>query len=129
MITAQKKRPDPVTSEQIASSVNTNPVVVRRMLGLLQQGGLVRSLRGAHAGWLLAKAPETITLLDVYHAVENEPLFGLHVSTPNQACPIGSGIQPALRKAYGEIELKLRQHLSEITVEQVLADTLKHSKS
>jgi Rrf2 family protein len=124
MVLAKRKRPDPSTSDQIASSVNTNPVVIRRMLGLLQKGGLVRSHRGANAGWTLAKSPHAITLLDVYRVVEEEPLFGLHASTPNQKCPIGRGIQPALRKVYGGLERELGRRLSETTVEQVLADTI-----
>jgi len=57
-----RKRPDPVTSNRIALSVNTNPVVIRRILGRLSKKGLVRSLRGANAGWVLAKPPRAITL-------------------------------------------------------------------
>ena len=124
LILADRNRPDPVTSDQIASSVNTNPVVIRRMLGLLQKGGLVRSSRGANAGWTLARRPDAITLLEVYGAVEQEPLFGLHASTPNQKCPIGRNIQPALRKVYGGLEKQLRRQLSQTTVQQVLAETI-----
>jgi Rrf2 family protein len=124
LILAERKRRDPVTSDQIAFSVNTNPVVIRRMLGLLQKSGLVRSRRGANAGWTLARRPDAITLRDVYKAVEEEPLFGLHASTPNQKCPIGRNIQPTLRKVYGELEKQLRQQLSQTTVQQVLAETI-----
>jgi Rrf2 family protein len=121
---AQRKRPDPVTSEQIAYSVNTNPVVIRRLLSLLQKGGIVKSHRGANAGWTLAKQPARITLSDVYRSVVEDPLFGMHASAPNQKCPIGRGIQPALKKVYGELEDKLAMHLSRTTVEQVLCDTI-----
>ncbi len=124
LVLAERRRRDPVTSDQIASSVNTNPVVIRRMLGLLQQAGLVRSRRGANAGWTLARTPDAITLLDVYQAVEEEPLFGLHASPPNQKCPIGRNIQPTLRKVYGGLENQLRRQLSQTTVQQVLAQTI-----
>jgi Rrf2 family protein len=124
MASAARKRPDPVISDRIASSVNTNPVVIRRMLSLLQKGGLVRSRRGANAGWTLAKKPAAITLLDVYKAVHQEPLFGLHASPPNPKCPIGRGLPPALKNVYGNLEEQLRRRLSETTVEEVLADTL-----
>jgi Rrf2 family protein len=124
MSAARRKRPDPVTSEQVAYSVNTNPVVIRRLLGLLQKGGIVESHRGAHAGWTLAKPPSRITLLDVYKSVVEDPLFGLHASALNQKCPIGRGIQPALKKVYGDLEDKLRAHLARTTVEEVLCDTI-----
>lgn len=124
LISAQRKRSDPTTSDQIASSVNTNPVVIRRILGLLHAGGLVRSHRGANAGWTLARSADAITLLDVYKAVGEGPVFGLHASTPNQRCPIGRGIRPALRKVYGALEEELARRLAQTTVEQVLDDTL-----
>lgn len=124
MSSAARKRPDPVTSERIARSVNTNPVVIRRMLGALRQAGLVRSHRGANAGWTLARRPEAISLLDVYSAVHDEPLFGLHASPPNPKCPIARGLPPALRKVYGALEEELRRQLARTSVDEVLDQTL-----
>ena len=124
LVLASRKRSNAVTSEQIARSVRTNPVVIRRLLGLLRQGGLVRSQRGANAGWTLARRPDAITLLDVYSAVDNEPVFGLHASPPNPGCPIGRGLPGALRKRYGTLERELRRELALTSVEEVLADTL-----
>ena len=124
LVLTSRKHPDPVTSEQIAKSVRTNPVVIRRLLGRLRQGGLVRSRRGANAGWRLARGPKAITLLDVYSAVDDEPLFGLHASPPNPQCPIGRGLPPALRKVYGALEDDLRRQLARTTVDEVLTETL-----
>jgi len=124
MALVERSRPGPVTSERIALSVNTNPVVIRRALGLLQKGGLVQSQRGANAGWILAKRPTAITLLAIYNAVESGPLFALHHSTPNPTCPVGRGIQPTLRNVYGSLESSLRRRLAKTTVAQVLAETV-----
>lgn len=124
LIASARKRPDPVTSERIAHSVNTNPVVIRRMLGELQRGGLVRSHRGANAGWTLARPARSITLLQVYNAVQEGPLFGLHASAPNPKCPIGRGLPPTLRKVYGALEDDLRRRLAQTTVDEVLTETI-----
>src|SRR5271166_34715 len=72
-----------MTSEYIAGSVNTNPVVVRRILALLVKAGLVGSQEGAGGGVRLAKPAHSINLRDVYVAVEPDPLFALHPQNPN----------------------------------------------
>ncbi|WNV84634.1 Rrf2 family transcriptional regulator [Umezawaea sp. Da 62-37] len=115
---------DVATSEQVAGSVNTNPVVIRRLLGELREAGLVRSQRGAGAGWMLSRDPADITLLDVYDAIGSGPLFGMHRAEPNQGCVVGAGIQPALRTVYDGLDRVLRAELAMTTVADVLKGTL-----
>ncbi|MET8005507.1 Rrf2 family transcriptional regulator [Nonomuraea glycinis] len=112
------------TSEQIATSANTNPVVIRRLLGELRKAGLVESRRGVGAGWSLARELESMTLLDVYEAVEPGSLFAMHRATPDQGCVIGYGIQPAMQRVYEDIEETLRRELARVTLEDVLRDVL-----
>src|SRR3954452_4346845 len=88
------KRGDGLTSEFIAGSVNTNPVVIRRLLGSLRDAGLVESKTGVGGGWSLLVDPERISLLDILRAVEpHNELFALHRSEPNHECPCGLYIQ------------------------------------
>ncbi len=112
------------TSEQIANSVNTHPVVIRRLLGRLREAGLVESRRGAGAGWQLRRAPETISLAEVYQAVEDGPLFALHAATPNQKCPVGHGIRAALTPVYEDAEAALRAQLTRTSVADVLGESV-----
>ncbi|MFH8368377.1 Rrf2 family transcriptional regulator [Streptomyces sp. NPDC018031] len=113
-----------VTSEEIAVSIGTNPVVVRRVLGGLREAGLVVSQRGRGAGWRPARPPESITLRDVYLAVEPEPLIALHASPPNPRCVVGRGIPPVLRAAYDRAEESMKAELAAVTVADVLGETL-----
>ncbi|MET9531318.1 MULTISPECIES: Rrf2 family transcriptional regulator [unclassified Streptomyces] len=112
------------TSEQIADSANTNPVVIRRLLGQLRTADLVRSQRGSGAGWMLNRKLSGITLLDVYDAIESGPLFGMHRADPNPDCVVGAGIQPALGNVYERLDRTLREELARTTVADVLSDTL-----
>jgi len=105
-----------MTSEFIAGSVNTNPVVVRRVLGLLAKAGLVATQEGAGGGVRLARSADKINLRAVYAAVETDPLFALHPRDPNPQCPVGSTIQGALEPALAAAEGALLESLAETTV-------------
>lgn len=120
MALVETGRADPVTSERIARSVNTNPVVIRRLLGALARKGLVKSHRGANAGWTLATSADAITLSDIYRAVDDGSLFAMHASPPNQACPVGRGIQPVLTQVYDALNAVLQKQLAEVTIKDIL---------
>lgn len=122
---AQRRGQEVLTSEQVAASVNTNPVIIRRSLGDLRRAGLVDVRHGAGAGWSLARAPERISLLEVYDAVEQAPLFGMHRTVPNLQCPVGRGIRPALGNIYERVERGVRQALAATSVAEVLNETLR----
>ncbi|WP_248960189.1 Rrf2 family transcriptional regulator [Sphaerisporangium perillae] len=124
---AHRRGTELLTSDEVAASVNTNPVIIRRSLGDLRRAGLVTVRHGAGAGWSLARVPEEIVLLDVYDAVEGEPLFGMHHTEPNLECPVGKGIRPVLGDVYGKAELALRAELGRTSIADVLRETLQVS--
>jgi Rrf2 family protein len=124
MALARRQGREVLTSDQVAASVNTNPVIIRRCLGDLRRAGLVYVRHGVGAGWSLARAPEEITLLEVHDAVGQEPPFGLHHTEPNLECPVGLGIRPALSQVYGQVEKAMRRELAAVSVADVLRETL-----
>jgi Rrf2 family protein len=107
-------------SDQMAVSVNTNPVVIRRMLCELAEDKLVVSHTGATGGSRLARNPEQITLLDVYRAVESTDVFSLHPKRPSQRCPVGSTIGTVLKDVRTEIDSAIEHVLDRITIGDVL---------
>lgn len=125
MALARQRGLELLTSDQVAASMNTNPVIIRRSLGDLRRAGLVDVRHGAGAGWSLAREPGEIALLDVYDAVEQEPLFRLHRTEPNLECPVGKGIRPALGQVYGGVEKAVRRELDRTSIADVLRQTLR----
>ena len=104
------------TSEFIGGSVNTNPVVIRRLLASLRQARLVASQGGPGGGWQLLREPGEITLGEVFLAVEGGALFPLHASTPNPLCPVGKHIQAALAGIYRDAQAALLADLDRTTL-------------
>jgi Rrf2 family protein len=111
---------EPLKSEQVAESVNTNPVVIRRMLCELAQADLVVSQTGAMGGSKLARKPGAITLLDVYRALEFRGVFSLHRQPPSPRCPVGVNIETVLSNVLEEVDSAVEKVLSEITIKDLV---------
>lgn len=112
-----------MTSEVLALSVNTNPALIRRIMGYLKKAGLVTVAPGT-GGARLARDAEKISLLDVYRAVEltsNDALFGLH-DTPNPHCPIGKNFNGVLSPWLDNARNALEQSLAQVTIKQLTAE-------
>ncbi|HEV7394941.1 MAG TPA: Rrf2 family transcriptional regulator [Pyrinomonadaceae bacterium] len=112
---------EPLKSEQVAESVNTNPVVIRRMLCELAEANLVISQPGAMGGSRLSRKPNEITLLDVYRAVECPGVFSLHRQPASRECPVGMNIEAVLGSVFAETNSAVEQVLSGITVKDVMS--------
>ncbi|WP_425804947.1 Rrf2 family transcriptional regulator [Desulfitobacterium sp. Sab5] len=107
------------TSEWIATSVNTNPVVIRRISSQLKKAGIIENQVGG-SGSALVKSPSEITLLDVYRAVQTEKdLFSIH-EAPNPKCPVGKNIQAALQDVFQDVQNAMEKELAHKTLADIL---------
>lgn len=108
-----------LSSNKLAESVHTNPAYVRQLMSALRKGGLLASVKG-HPRPALTRAPEDVTLLDVYRAVEGDkPL--LHQDThTNPACGVGVNIQLVLGEFYLDIQRTAERRMQEITLRDVM---------
>lgn len=115
-----KKSDENVKSDYLAESVNTNAVVIRRLLCQLSQANLVVSQTGAAGGTRLAKRAEDINLADIFQAVSRGEIFALHPKTPNQDCPVGKNIESILCNLQKEIDTAIGEKLGKYTLHDVL---------
>ena len=116
-----------VKSGDMALSGNTNPVVIRRILGTLREAGLVHSQTGPHGGSTLARPADQITLADVYDAVEPGQLFHSLYNDPAAACPVGSHIEVCMATVFEEAQAAVHNTLSTKTIAQIADDILTRS--
>jgi len=115
-----------VTSDLLASSVNVNPVIIRRLLQQLKKAGLINVKRGS-GGADIEKSLEEITLLDIYNAVEcveNGELFHFH-ERPNQLCPVGKNIHLLLDARLKEIQKAMEKEMKSVSIRDIMNDTEK----
>jgi Rrf2 family protein len=105
-----------LTSAEIADSLASNPVLVRRILGSLRDAGLVWSTEGRGGGWSLARAPRGITLYDAYTAVEAGPILSRHAHPPSDACEVGRHMQNLLETEFRDAEQAMKERLGRTTI-------------
>jgi Rrf2 family protein len=55
---------------EIAASQQISPKYLEHLLASLRSGGLVRSVRGPHGGYALARPPDQINLREIYDVFE-----------------------------------------------------------
>lgn len=112
-----------ITSDFLASSINVNPVIIRKILSQLKDAGLIEVKRGP-GGATIAKPLDEITFFDVYQSVdciEENTLFHFH-ENPNPDCPVGKNIHQVLDDKLLRIQAAMEQELKSITLADMDTD-------
>lgn len=111
----------PLSSDKIAESIHTNPGSVRQIMSALRNAGLIKSVTG-HPKPELAQAPQNISLLDIYKAVEgNKPLLHLDTHT-NPECGVGVNIQLALQSFYDKVQKDVETSMAGICLDDIIKE-------
>lgn len=106
----------PVTSEVLARALDTNPVVLRRLMAGLREQGYVQSEKGHGGGWTLACNLAQVTLRDVYAALGSPALLAIGNRTETPGCLIEAAVNAALSKSFADAESLLLSRLGEVTL-------------
>ena len=113
---------EPMTSETLAVCMNTNPVVVRRTMGLLRDAGLVTADRGHGGGWRIAKDLAGITLRQLHEALGEPALFALGNRTERPECLVERVVNATLDGAFADAEALLMQRFESVTLAGLAQD-------
>jgi len=114
--------PGPMTSDALAAMMQTNPVVIRRILAGLRDGGLVRSEKGHGGGWQLCCDLERVTLRDIYDALGAPTILALGNRTEAPGCLVEEAVNAAMNDAFRDAEALLLARLGEVTLARLAAD-------
>ena len=117
----------PLTSELLAKALETNPVVVRRIMGGLRDAGYVRSEKGHGGGWTLACDLSVVTLKDVYGALGSPSLLAIGNRTEAPGCLVERAVNTALNQAFEDAEALLLVRLGEVTLAELSTDVRRQS--
>jgi Rrf2 family protein len=113
--------PQPLTREQLATAQQIPITFLANILQQLRTAGLIRTLRGAEAGYRLARPASQITLADVIRAVDG-PLAHVRGERP-EAVSYAGAAQP-LRQVWIAVRASLRNVLEQVTLRDVACNTL-----
>ncbi len=110
------KGPDGTTSEIVAKSLRTNPVVVRRLLKSMQRHGLVGIRPGKDGGVQLGRAPEEITLDEIHKSVESETAVFVLRPQGNPHCPVDTKMPSLLAPVFNATDAAVARTLRQTTL-------------
>lgn len=111
-----------ITSDELGSMIEANPVVVRRTMAGLRDAGIVDSVKGHGGGWSLARSLDAVTLGDVYDALGAPGLFSIGPRDESPGCLVEQAVNRALGKALGEAEALVVAQFRSISVADLAAD-------
>lgn len=116
------EQPGPKTSEALARAMDTNPVVIRRIMAGLRERGFVRSEKGHGGGWSIARDLGEITLHDIYVGLGRPEILAMANRTEAPGCLVEQAVNASLGEAFDAAETMLLRRLGEITLAQLSAD-------
>lgn len=109
-----------ISSQVLAESVKTNPVVIRRIVAKLRDYDIVGSVAGAKGGFFLKRPANEISLWDIYQAVRETDLFHKPKKI-NPECVVSTNLSQLVDEVYSEAELAMKSALEPVKVSDLSA--------
>lgn len=111
------------SSQELADSVDTNPVVIRRQLARLKNAGLMESQNGPNGGYYLTRDADEMTLWDLYTATREGDFFNR--PKPNPDCVVGSNLKYLVEDTFHGAEMAMKPEFEAVTISDLTQKLLK----
>lgn len=121
MVALAYRAPERVSSDELAFSVRTNPVVMRRVIAALARRGLVRISKGRSGGAELARAPSQISVYEVYAALGDGGRFALHAQQAEPSCKVSCAMKGILTDLFQRADAALEHELRRTRLSELVA--------
>lgn len=112
----------PMTSDALGRCLGTNPVVVRRTMGLLRDAGLVTSDRGHAGGWRISTDLASVSLRRLHEALGEPAIFAIGNRNETPECLVEQSVNAALEDAFAEAEARLLERFADVTLADLATD-------
>ena len=109
----------PLTSGELSGYLDTNPVLVRRVLAGLRERGYVGSGKGHGGGWTITCDLHKVTLRDIYQAVGSPTVFAMGNRVDHPECLVEKVVNQSLASAFDDAEALLIARLGEVTLAEL----------
>ncbi|CAN7386470.1 RrF2 family transcriptional regulator [Ensifer adhaerens] len=116
------ERGEPLTSDELAMCMRTNPVVVRRTMGFLRDAGIVSSARGHAGGWAITADLKTVTLRQLHETLGEPAIFAIGNRQEMPECLVEQAVNAALDTAFAEAEALLLDRFAHVTLADLAED-------
>lgn len=115
-----RHQPEHVTTDSIARVLKDHPTRVRQIVAALVKAGLMKSLRGAGGGIVLARAPTRITFRQIYEAIGEKSPLALAMRNDDPGRNFACNVHPVVSRLYDDIEAEALKRLGRITLDKVI---------
>lgn len=116
------ERGEPMTSDELAMCMRTNPVVVRRTMGFLRDAGIVSSARGHAGGWAITADLKSVSLRQLHETLGEPAIFAIGNRQEMPECLVEQAVNAALDTAFAEAEALLLDRFAHVTLADLAED-------
>lgn len=107
-----------LSSTDIATSIQTNPSNVRKIMCQLRDADLIETTNGIPKPCLV-KDPHDISFFDIYQSLDHAQLFQIDTNTESK-CIVGGNIQDVLSDEYLLLQQVVEEKMKQISLDHVL---------